>query len=488
MSKIIIWCASLALAGAVVWCGLPAAAQTAGSQGGATGAWGRAIEVPGLAALNTGGDAAVSSVSCASSGNCAAGGFYTFHGAKQSAFVADERNGRWGKAIEVPGLAALNTGEWAGIDQVSCASAGNCAVAGYYTGARGQQGFVADERNGTWGTAIEVPGLGALNKAGNAEVYALSCAGAGNCVAGGFYSSSQLGERGFVAVEQNGTWGTAIEVPGLAALDKDTYSSVSDVSCASAGNCAVGGDYTFHGGDQGAFVASDKKGVWSNATAVPGLAALNAGQVAGISSVSCASAGNCTASGDYSGRRGSQGFVTAERNDRWGTALQVPAPGGALIRHGDSGVFSLSCSSAGNCTTGGYFAYLATPKHSHGFVADERNGRWGTAMLVPGLSALDKARNAQVQVVSCASAGNCAAGGFYFDRPRHYEWFVALERNGRWGTAIPVPGFETLNKRSDGVDIAGYFSLSCAPAGTCAAGGYYIDASGADQGFVTQSG
>ena len=85
--------------------------------------------------------------------------------------MAVERNGRWGTAIEVPGLGALNTGGYAEVNSVSCASAGNCAAGGDYTDRHGdQQGFVAVERNGVWGKAIEVPGLGALNKGGDAEV------------------------------------------------------------------------------------------------------------------------------------------------------------------------------------------------------------------------------------------------------------------------------------------------------------------------------
>ena len=46
--------------------------------------------------------------------------------------MADERNGRWGTAIEVPGLGALNTGGPAGVNSVSCASAGSCAAGGDY--------------------------------------------------------------------------------------------------------------------------------------------------------------------------------------------------------------------------------------------------------------------------------------------------------------------------------------------------------------------
>ena len=76
----------------------------------AAGSWGRAIGVPGLAALNAG-SAEVDEVSCASAGNCAAIGSYTDRQHHSQGFVADEQNGRWSKAIEVPGLAALNKGE-----------------------------------------------------------------------------------------------------------------------------------------------------------------------------------------------------------------------------------------------------------------------------------------------------------------------------------------------------------------------------------------
>ncbi len=134
MSKIMTLCTALALAGAVAGFGQSAAVRTASSQGGATGSWGKAVEVPGLAALNTGGQANVNSVSCPSAGNCAAGGYYNRRVYYQGGFLAVERHGRWGKAIEVPGLAALNTGRNAEVTSVSCASAGNCAAVGDYGG------------------------------------------------------------------------------------------------------------------------------------------------------------------------------------------------------------------------------------------------------------------------------------------------------------------------------------------------------------------
>src|SRR5690242_9783539 len=69
---------------------------------------------------------------------------------------------------------------------------------------------------GTWGTAEEVPGTAALNKAGGAEISSVSCASAGNCSAGGFYETGRPRfprTQVFVVSETHGTWGTAEQVP-----------------------------------------------------------------------------------------------------------------------------------------------------------------------------------------------------------------------------------------------------------------------------------
>ncbi len=111
--------------------------------------------------------------------------------------MAAERHGRWGAAIEVPGLGALKV-RFAEVNSVSCASAGSCVACGEYDIRRGRQGFVAVERDGVWGRAIEVPGLRALNTGGNAFVFSVSCASPGNCAAGGGYSDRRDRSQGFV--------------------------------------------------------------------------------------------------------------------------------------------------------------------------------------------------------------------------------------------------------------------------------------------------
>ncbi|MBJ7261410.1 MAG: hypothetical protein JHD17_05745, partial [Acidimicrobiia bacterium] len=99
----------------------------------------------------------------------------------------NQTNGTWGNAIAIPALSVLNTGGDAEGTSVSCASAGNCAVTGYYNNVDGQQGFVVNQTSETWGNAIAIPALSVLNTGGSAQGSSVSCASAGNCAVTGYY-------------------------------------------------------------------------------------------------------------------------------------------------------------------------------------------------------------------------------------------------------------------------------------------------------------
>src|SRR5258706_15707832 len=98
---------------------------------------------------------------------------------------------------------------------------------------------------------------------------------------------------------------------------------------------------------------------------------------------------------------------------------------------GEAGVGSVSCASAGNCAGGGPFTDAAGQQQA--FVVSERNGTWGKARQVPGSGSLTKGGNAEAFSVSCASAGNCAAGGVYTDRSGHQQAFVVSHPKGGLG-------------------------------------------------------
>jgi hypothetical protein len=242
MTKILTWCAGLALAGVVAGCGQSSASVRA------AGSWGRAIEVPGLGALNTGGDADVSSVSCGMAGNCAAVGDYYDRHDQVGGFAVSQRYGHWRKAIYVPGLKP-NSDVDVEVDSVSCAQAGGCTAVGTYGEAYGT-GFVAVEHHGRWGKAEGLI-LGGRFSGANS----VSCAPAGNCAAGGDYSDDTGGiVQGAVVAERHGSWGDQTDVPGLKALNKGGQAAVTTVTCPQAGRCVAGGYYLDRHGHFQAFV------------------------------------------------------------------------------------------------------------------------------------------------------------------------------------------------------------------------------------------
>jgi hypothetical protein len=325
------------------------------------GRWGKAEEAPGLKAMNKG-DAELESVSCAPSGSCSAGGTYTNRRGNSEAFVVSRRNGTWGRAEQVPGSAALNTGGDAQVSSLSCPSAGSCAAGGQYSLPGNQNGqpyeaFVVSQRNGRWGKAERVPGLAALDTGRESEINSVSCASAASCTAAGYYTDRASSSSAFVVSQRNGTWGKAEEVPGTAALSKQGgFAAVDSVSCPSPGNCTAVGHYAIGVNGFRPFVVSEKNGTWGQAGQVPGLAALDTGKGSALGQVSCFSPGNCTAGGNYTpGRSGkSQAFVVTQHNGVWGKA--EPVPGAAALNKGDNaGVGPMSCPSAGGCSAGGYY-------------------------------------------------------------------------------------------------------------------------------------
>jgi hypothetical protein len=242
-------------------------------------------------ALNKRGKAEIFSVSCASPGSCSGGGSYRDGSRHDQAFVVNETNGIWRTAEEVPDTAAFNTGGLAKVTSVSCTSAANCAAGGFYQdGSFNVQALIVNEINGIWRTAEEVPSTAGLNTGGDAVVTSVSCASAGNCVAGGSYRGRSGHDQAFVVSETNGIWRTAEEVPGTAALNTGGAAETASVSCTSAGNCSAGGEYTDSTQRGRAFVVSETNGVWRTAMQAPDIAALNTGGAAETASVSCASA------------------------------------------------------------------------------------------------------------------------------------------------------------------------------------------------------
>jgi hypothetical protein len=431
-----------------------------------------ARSIPGLNALNAGGNARVSSMSCATPGNCAAVGSYTDADGNLLPFVADEKNGTWGNAHGLD--AVTRTNMKAEILSVSCASTGNCSAVGY-SGAPGLPvAFVASETNGTWGPELVIPGLGGHTS----EAGSVSCPAAGSCAADGFSVNGGIVEP-FIVEQTNGTWGLANSVAGIPELNLGKNAGATSISCAASSSCSASGTYTDANGDVPSWVDSvNSKGFWNNAQPEPGTAGGGLREVGAPPqiTVSCGAVGSCAAAGwtDTTPTRARKAFLVDEVNFTWGASHDVPGLAALTGTGGFSRLTAVSCKSAGSCTVTGEFS--TSLRGTKAFAVSEVNGTWGNATEIPGIAALGGGTDAATaRAASCATPGNCAAGGVYDDSASAEHVFVAVQAGGAWGNAQQLTGTGTKPQLS---------SMSCATAGNCAFGGSGTDGSGHVQAFV----
>ncbi len=100
-------------------------------------------------------------------------------------------------------------------------------------------------------------------------------------------------------------WSAAHQVAGALNTSGDT--SIDAISCPSAGNCAAGGEYGIGNPFFDAFIVTERGGTWLAAREIAGNLNTDAGGV--VETMSCTSVGDCTAGGAVSDPAGGQAFV-----------------------------------------------------------------------------------------------------------------------------------------------------------------------------------
>jgi hypothetical protein len=460
------WIVIAATAAAIGGTALPAAASTTHASG-PTWAKAQQITTPVTLAQGEGG---IQAIACAAKGYCAAVGFYEVPrhpGFSAYSYVVIKKKQAWSK-IQLFNTAPLGKAAAGSaiIGWVSCPSAGNCAAIGEYQDSNNATvPFVVNQKNGTWGKANKIAGVSALNGDLDAQIISMSCASAGNCVAGGNYQNSTESQNNqpFVVAEKNGVWGKAEDVPGTASLNI-SQGDVTSLSCPAAGTCLGVGFYQVTSAT--GFVVTEHNGTWGTAHKIPGLSQF---ANSGIGLVSCAPAGTCTVAGDGISPQNSALFTISEKNGNWGSVQAIP--GTTLAGQGFDTV-ALSCPAAGSCSLGGSHSGGSGPTVP--FVATEHSGTWAAAMNVPGLAALDQGHAAEIADVTCGVTGNCVAGGWanvhVTAKLVRTEAFVVSQSDGTWGKALVVPGIVKL----DGEGNSQVLAMACpASANHCSAGGFY---------------
>ena len=426
------------------------------------------------------------SLSCPDATNCATTGIYSDTRGGAHALVASEVAGHWERAREVnappDGASTPSVTPYA----ISCASAGDCAIVGSYLNSSGSAvAFSATEVNRTWhdAQAITLPS-NAATTGQNAQLRAVVCESPGTCSAVGTYleASTPLSHTVAMTVDEvHGVWRGAQSLALPTGLNVDPQVTLSNLACASPGNCAASGSYLDANNVTRGLLVNEVASHWSATTL---LEPTNASPyaLAQVSSLACARPGFCTAIGTYETADGLlEGFTVDERGATWSRAMMMRLPVAASVNphvffYGYGGI---SCPSVGNCATGGQ--YRDATGTYQGFVINEVSGVWAAATRVVLPAGASAGHNGGVVALACASAGTCRAGAAYLDAHGNYQALTLSEVGNVWGAGqrVSLPGDAT----SVGVD-GGVYAMTCTAQNHCTGVGSYLASPTTYQGFT----
>jgi hypothetical protein len=370
---------------------------------------------------------------------------------------------------------------------LSCPSIGNCAAGGAYADASGNtQGLLLEKVAGVWRPPkrLVAPADAAANPA--VTIGALSCARARDCAVGGSYQEKGGNSLSLVANEVKGRWSAARKVVLPAdAMVTGQNSTIRSLSCASAGNCSAVGAYLVKTSPLGHFdsyVVSEVRGSWGHATGIVVPAGANVNPFVSINQVACPSVGNCSAVGSYIDANGvTHGLTVDEVGGAWAASRPLTLPGDANAFPGAI-LSEISCVSTANCTALGNYTNVTGA--IEGLAVTELHGQWGRAVAMrmpPGAASNPHVFFYGFNGLSCPSLGNCSAGGQYRDGTQLYQGFLVDEVKGRWttATALALPSGAQAAGKNGGV-----VAVSCTSAGNCSAGAAFLDSAGNYQALI----
>ena len=423
------------------------------------------------------------SVSCPSAGDCTAAGNYSDSSGGERGLVLTQSAGAWGIGIEAALPANAATAPESFVTDISCPSAGNCsAVGGYRDSSLHGDGLLLTETAGVW-TGVEAILPADANADSNIHISSVSCASPGNCAAVGQYIDTSVDFHGVLFTETAGVWATG--VPATLPADGRTANaqvSIIRVSCPSAGNCSAVGGYVDKSGHSQGLLLAETGGTWATGVKAPLPANMGTNPEAEITSVSCASAGNCTVVGDYADSANHfQGVLLTETAGVFVTGVEASLPADAATQP-SAFVDSVSCGSPGNCTAVG--RYTDSSNHFQGVLLTKTAGSWAPGVQAPLPADAAANPNVSPNSISCASPGDCSAVGTYADSSGHTDGLLLTETAGVWaiGEQAPLPADASAGDPNVAVN-----SVACPTAGDCAAAGRYIDSSRHSQGLLLSS-
>ena len=369
-----------------------AAAEDPAAAIGTTGP-SRSIPMPGSSS-------ALSAVSCPSSKNCWAVGEY------QTASSPDLNQAlHWNGSAWSQISAPSPCGSFNDLLGVSCTSATNCWAVGDDSGLTGPTVGQALHWNGSKWSRGTVPNPSTIFN----ELFGVRCTSASDCWAVG-EDTSNSGAVLNEALHWNGTKWSPVTIPSPGGTTNG-ISGLSGVFCTSASDCWAVGDYSSNGG--GFFVnqALHWNGTkWTQAiTPNPGGTA--GGAISGLISAACTSSSDCWAVGSY----GTLSIAGVRQNQalHWDGAawslVTTPDPDGTGTGAFNS-LHAVTCTSATNCWAAGDYGIASGSSFSLNDALHWDGSQWSQA-TTPNPGGTVNGDGNELAGIRCPTSALCWAVG-----------------------------------------------------------------------------
>ena len=283
-------------------------------------------------------------------------------------------------------------------------------------------------------------------------------------------------------------WGPSVAYQSSSSGTETLFLSIS---CVSVGNCvAVGASESITTSNSTPIVAAESSGTWGPAAAVtqlPAGATTSSNNIAALASVSCTSATTCVAVGQYENAAGGTDPMEVPIDVSGvaatvGAATAVALPSAATSASSAnqrSLLDSVSCDSARNCAAVGFYV------DGSGNIVPMTAMPSGATWSATEVTALPAAAASEIELtaISCPSSGACEAVGNYANGSGDLEpWAVAVTGGsaGQGRTVgLPANSEATSDPGFNLLNVvnAGLVAVSCPSPGVCTAAGEYSTAS-----------
>jgi hypothetical protein len=359
---------------------------------------------------------------------------------------------------------------------VFCLSRARCWAVGAYSG-KGAELNQALFWNGRKWSRVAVPSPGGTAMHDASELFGVRCVAARDCWAVGTYEKHHAGLD--EALHWNGGKWSVASMPAPGGTRAGNVNELFDVTCTSARNCWAAGEYgTIGASGQLKNQALHWNGRKWAAAATPDPGGTAAGDISVLDGIRCVAARDCWAAGTE-GTVGSSVKVLNEvlhwSGRKWSVA-PVPSPAGRK-----PGAFNelqgMSCTSARDCWADGTDGTVNSTSTLLNQVM-HWNGRTWAQAATPDPDGTGPGANNQLIGLSCTAPGNCWAVGYSGSVSGGTGTILnqALRWNGaRWSLhAIPDPA------GTGNGDVNHLNGVNCPSAGFCWAVGDRQHAGGAD--------